>query len=145
MTVINRTQIRKKWLSYASLTLQRFERPVTETYSELPVSYTADGPTGQAKRDLKHVFNLLWQEGTSNNNNETTNTITALCNNQVHSSAMYSQRDSCKQTQSQPCINSTTARQTPNPDCSYTDHWCLCRSTWYIVTGGPRIFIVLLS
>jgi hypothetical protein len=81
MTIINRTQIRKKWRSYAGLKLQRFERPVTETDSELPGSYTAGGPTGHAKRDLLHTFNLLWQKGTSNNNNETTDTITALCNN----------------------------------------------------------------
>ena len=83
MTVINRTQIRKKWLSYAGLKLQPFERPVTGTDSELSGSYTDGGPTGRAKRDLLHMFNLLWQKGTSNNNNnnETTNTITALRNN----------------------------------------------------------------
>jgi hypothetical protein len=80
MTIIDRTQIKKKWLSYAGLKLLRFECPVTENVSELPGSYTADGPTWQAKRDLLHMFNLLRQEGTSHNN-ETTNTITALRNN----------------------------------------------------------------
>jgi hypothetical protein len=70
-----------KWLSYASLKLQHFVRPVTETDSELPGSYTAGVRTGHAKRDLLHMFNLLWQEQTSTNNNVTTHTITALCNN----------------------------------------------------------------